>query len=168
MSKSEFSNKLYEKNLPTSLTEYIDMDAETLAAYAELSQLELVRDGFPSYSNVRLDVHNALASINTPADVLINFYDKLKHYRHRTDDNIEEGKYSRWINLEKVQQGTFTLENGGIVCGFKPTRSGTGMLCKTRLGHMFTIPLYRLIVFQQMSDSELLVSKAIDYLERNK
>ena len=168
MSQSEILNKLYEKNFPTSLTDNSDMDSETLAAYAELSQLELVRDGFPSYGNIRLDVHNALTSINTPADVLLDFYDKLKRYRHRTDDNLEEGKYSRWIDLEKVQKGTFKLENGGIICGFRPTHSGTGMLCKSRLGNMFTVPLYRSIVFQQMSDSELLVSKAIDYLERSK
>jgi hypothetical protein len=168
MSKSKFSNKLNENNFPTSLTEHSEMDAETLAAYADLSHLELIRDGFPSYSAVRQGVHVALTSINVPADVLLSFYDKLKLYRHRKDDDIEEGRYARWIDLEKVQQGTFTLANGGIVCGFKPTHKGTGMLCKSRVGNMFTIPLYRSIVFQQMSDSELLVSKAIDYLERSK
>jgi hypothetical protein len=155
MSKSKFSNKLNENNFPTSLTEHSEMDAETLAAYADLSHLELIRDGFPSYSAVRQGVHVALTSINVPADVLLSFYDKLKLYRHRKDDDIEEGRYARWIDLEKVQQGTFTLANGG-------------MLCKSRVGNMFTIPLYRSIVFQQMSDSELLVSKAIDYLERSK
>jgi len=168
MSQSEISNKLYEKNFPTSLTEHSGMDEETLAAYADLSHLELIRDGFPSYRDVRQSVHDALTSINTPADVILSFYDKLRLYRHRKDDDIEEGRYARWIDLEKVQQGTFTLANGGIVCGFRPTHKGTGMLCKSRMGNMFTIPLYRSLVFQQMKDSELLVSQAIDYLGRNK
>ena len=47
-------------------------------AYDELSQLELARDGLPPYTEIRREVHDALDSINIPADILLDMYDKLK------------------------------------------------------------------------------------------
>ena len=139
---------------------------KNMEAYDVLSQLELARDGLPPYTEIRREVHDALDSINIPADILLDIYDKLKKYKVCHGDP-EEGRYVRWIDLTKVHNGKIELARGGHVCGYRDTKDGKGILCRRVPGTVYTQPIYKTIMFQMLSADEHLVSQALDYLHRN-
>ena len=136
------------------------------AAYEELSRLELARDGLPPYTEIRRDVHDTLNNLGIPTNILLGMYDKLKKYKVCRGDP-EEGKYVRWIDLVKVQEGKMELSRGGHVCGYRDTKDGKGILCRRVPGTVYTQPIYNTVMFQMLTADEFLVAQALDYLHRN-
>ena len=136
------------------------------AAYEELSRLELARDGLPPYTEIRREIHDSLNNLGIPADILLDIYDKLKKYKVCRGDP-DEGKYVRWIDLVKVQEGKIELARGGHVCGYRDTKDGKGILCRRLPGTVYTQPIYNTIMFQMLTADEFLVAQALDYLHRN-
>jgi hypothetical protein len=144
------------------------LDENTLAAYAELSHLELARDGQRQYGAIREEVRLALHEAGIPSDELITMYDKLAVYSLCASvQDIIEGRYVRWLELGKLAEGLCVLAKGGLCCGFSECKSGPGLLLRNFRGGLYTRPLCDILVFQQMSDDELLVSKALDYLAQS-
>ena len=140
--------------------------SNNLEAYEELSRLELARDGLPPYREIRKEVHEALNSIALPADVLLDMYDKLAKYKVCKGEP-EEGKYVRWVDLIKMQNGKVELARGGHVCGYRDTKDGKGILCRRLPGTVYTQPIYNTLMFQMLTADEYLVAQALDYLHRN-
>lgn len=142
------------------------IDKESLQTYAELSQLELVRDGIQSYSAIRADTLEVLQRLQLEAAPLLEIYEKLKLYRYCTDaTKLNEGIYTRWIDLETLSRNTPQLARGGIFLRTNNlSQENEGIMLKNCRGGIYTLPSYKLLMFQLLTDEELLVSKALDYV----
>lgn len=89
-----------------------------------------------------------------------------KLYYYRLVDEIPEleyGRYIRWINLNKPE---IKLTNGSIIVGVDIYDSGVHIKCKNNMNRIFQIKLNDNIIFQQLTDEELVILKVLDYLER--
>jgi hypothetical protein len=100
-----------------------------------------------------IDVLN-LNEIENKIDILR----KLVGYRLvKTIDDIDKGKYIRWISLSQKNP---TLTNGGIVLDVKTLSEKTHIICKNNIGRIIQVILEHSIVFQKMSEDELLILHA--------
>ena len=95
-------------------------------------------------------------------------YEKLKLYRHCKDSTaLSEGVYTRWIDLETLSTENPVLAKGAIFLGISSlAQNGEGIMLKNFRGGVYTLPSYKLIMFQSLSDEELLVSKALDFVTK--
>lgn len=144
------------------------LDEQSLAAYAELSHLELIRDGLQSYSKMREGVLQALQQLQLQSAPLLEIYEKLKMYKYCADTTkLKEGVYTRWMDLEALSTENPVLAKGGIFLGTnKLSQSNEGITLKNFRGGVYTLPSYKLLMFQMLSDEELLVAKALDYVAK--
>jgi len=60
------------------------------------------------------------------------------------------------------------LTNGGILCDINILKNGIHLKCKNRFNKFFQIKLDENLVFQKLKDTELIILKVLDFLEKNK
>ena len=88
---------------------------------------------------------------------------KLKLYRNvNTLQEIHYGRYIRWIPLTKGPE--VKLTNGGILCNIKTDRGEVTLVFKNKINSFFQINLTDNIVFQKLTDQELVILTAINCL----
>ena len=106
-----------------------------------------------------------LRKLGLPPDVMQDYMEKLKDYRHVDDLNgVLHGAYIRWIDLKRPDR--LTLARGAIICDTKIGQNGVLLLCKTHPSPaMFHVVMDEAVIFQRMSQQERVVLAAMDYLE---
>jgi len=106
-----------------------------------------------------------LRKLGLSPDVMRDYMEKLKGYRHVDDLNgLTHGAYIRWIDLKNPER--ITLARGAIVCDIKIGQKGISLLCKTHPSPaMFHINMDEVIIFQRLSQQERMILVAMDYLD---
>ena len=100
-----------------------------------------------------------LAELKLPRDVEREYAKRLKHYKVVDDPReIKYGSYVRWIVLDD-----FSLANGAIYCDLVDADT---MKCKNFIGKYFQIRTEECLVFQKLTNQELVILSAMDHLSK--
>ena len=92
-----------------------------------------------------------------------NILNKLKNYKLIDElPELKYGSYIRWINIKN--QSNINLTNGGIVCDIKIKDNGLIITCKNNRNQLFELNMANNIIFQKLSNQELILLSAIDYV----
>tara|TARA_B100002051_G_C16743261_1_gene645729 strand:+ start:4015 stop:4437 length:423 start_codon:yes stop_codon:yes gene_type:complete len=113
------------------------------------------------------DVHalknDMLQKLHLSRDALRSMHRKLKAYRYVDElPDLRFGAYVRWIPLEGDNAGKLLC--GGIVCDVK-TDDGVAIVCRNRQHRFFQARLGECLMFQKLSDQEMVILSALDYLQ---
>jgi hypothetical protein len=94
-----------------------------------------------------------------------NVLKKLKNYKLIDElPELKYGSYIRWININN--QSNIKLTNGGIVCDIKIKDNGLIITCKNNRNQLFELNMANNIIFQKLSNQELILLSAIDYVNK--
>ena len=113
------------------------------------------------------DVHSLkndmLQKLHLDRARLRDMHRKLKMYRYVDEvPDVRFGAYIRWIPLSGNNSGK--LLPGGIVCDVK-TDNGVTIVCRNRQHRFFQTKLGECMVFQKLSDQEMVILSALEYLQ---
>jgi sulfite reductase beta subunit-like hemoprotein len=109
-------------------------------------------------SNIFSEKQYVFNELKLSNELIKEFHKKLQYYK--VIDNISqinEGKYIRWINLN-----TNKLTNGALVCDIEITDQDILIYCKTINNIFITISYNKNILFEKISDDELLLINVVD------
>ena len=94
--------------------------------------------------------------------------DKLKEYKYVDEiSDLRYGTYLRWINIETPNK--LYLTKGAIFCNVKVTNEGVYLVCKNygyKMTH-FQMSMDKNLIFQKLTDQELILLSALDHLSTN-
>ena len=137
------------------------LDAEKLNhALNNQSTSDIIDVDFKQIEKDKLDILKQLPLTKT---ALAELMKKLKLYRNvNTLQEIHYGRYIRWIPLTKGPE--VKLTNGGILCNIKTDKGEVTLVFKNKINSFFQINLTDNIVFQKLTDQELVILTAINCL----
>jgi hypothetical protein len=94
-------------------------------------------------------------------ETIQKYCNKLAGYRYveRICD-LRQGVYIRWIKM-----GTTKLQNGAIAVNVK-IGDEIQIVCKTTLGHFFSLKFNDCIIFQKLTMEEQLILMSYDYIQK--
>jgi len=97
-------------------------------------------------------------------DVTLNqILKKLKKYKYVEEvDDLKYGSFIRWFNL--INLNKLRLNYTGIICAIKFTNEETIISCKTLMNKYYTIKIDECLIFQKLTNQELVLLSALDHL----
>ena len=108
-----------------------------------------------------------LKELNLSNKEMMEIYNKLKDYKYIDEMNeLKYGAYVRWIPID--DPNNIHLTKGGIFCELKITDEGVFCICKN-YGYSckhFRISLDKNLIFQKLTDQELVLLSALDHLSK--
>jgi hypothetical protein len=93
--------------------------------------------------------------------------DKLKDYKYIDEMNdLKYGTYLRWIPIE--EPNNIYLTKGAIFCEMKITDDGVFCVCKNFgfYSKYFQISIDKNLIFQKLTNQELVLLSALDHLSK--
>jgi hypothetical protein len=106
-----------------------------------------------------------LKELNLSKQETINIFNKLKEYKYVDEMNdLKYGTFVRWIPIEDPTN--IHLTKGAIFCEMKITDDGVFCVCKN-FGfpcRHFQISMDKNLIFQKLTDQELVLLSALDHL----
>ena len=109
-------------------------------------------------SNIFSEKQYVFNELKLSNELIKDFHKKLQYYK--VIDNISEineGKYIRWIKIN-----TNKLANGALVCDIEITDEDILIYCKTINNRFITLSYNKNILFEKISDDELLLINVVD------
>ena len=97
----------------------------------------------------------------------VDMYNKLKDYKYIDEMNdLKYGTYLRWIPIE--DPNNIHLTKGAIFCEMKITNDGVFCVCKNFgfSSKHFQISIDKNLIFQKLTDQELVLLSALDHLSK--
>ena len=110
---------------------------------------------------------NVLKELHLPRKDTLDLMAKLKDYKYVDEMNeLKYGSYIRWIPIEDPTN--IYLTKGAIFCEIKITDNGTFCVCKNYGFNMrhFNISMDKNLIFQRLTDQELVLLSALDHLSK--
>jgi hypothetical protein len=110
---------------------------------------------------------NILRELNLDNKTLNSYFNKLEGYRYIDEiDELKYGAFIRWIPL--INPNNLPLNYCGIICDIKFNDKGTYIVCKNFMHRIYQIKMEQCLIFQKLSDQELILLNMLDYLEKEK
>ncbi len=110
---------------------------------------------------------NVLKELHLPRKDTLELMSKLKDYKYVDEMNeLKYGAYIRWIPIEDPTN--IYLTQGAIFCEMKITDNGVFCVCKNygfKARH-FQISMDKNLIFQRLTDQELVLLSALDHLAK--
>ena len=104
-----------------------------------------------------------LSKLELPIKQQKELLKKLKHYRYIDElPGMKYGNYIRWISLKNPEN--LKLTNGGIVCEMKVGDNGIVIVCKNNFNRFFQLNMTETLIFQKLSEQELVLLSALDFI----
>lgn len=97
----------------------------------------------------------------------IDIYNKLKDYKYVDEmSDLKYGTYVRWIPIEDPEN--IHLTKGALFCEMKITDNGVFCVCKNMgfPAKHFQISMDRNLIFQKLTNQELVLLSALDHLSK--
>ena len=138
------------------------MDIEFLtSALQNEENLNIAKTNKQSIKNKKNDI---LQKLNLSKDELKLLHLQLKDYIYVDDVNdIKYGHYIRWINLNNP----YVLTRGNFICNIDYDKKKNFILkLKTYANKYITIHFENCLIFKKLTPEELIILKAISYLEK--
>jgi hypothetical protein len=108
-----------------------------------------------------------IKELHMPKEETLAILKKLNNYKYVDEMNdLKYGTYIRWIPIDDVTK--IDLVKGAIFCEMKITDDGVFLVCKNfgfKLRH-FRISMDKNLIFQKLTDSELVLLSALDHLSK--
>jgi hypothetical protein len=80
-------------------------------------------------------------------------------------NELKYGTYIRWIPIEKPDK--INLTKGALFCEMKITDEGIFLICKNfGYGKHFRISMDKNLIFQKLTEQEIVLLSALDYLSK--
>ena len=114
--------------------------------------------------SIKTNKNDILQKLNLSKDELKLLHLQLKDYIYVDDINdIKYGHYIRWINLNKSNG----LTRGNFICNIDYDKNKNFILkLKTYANKYITIYFENCLIFKKLTPEELIILKAIRYLEK--
>ena len=110
---------------------------------------------------------NVLKELHLPRKDTLELMSKLKDYKYVDEMNeLKYGAYIRWIPIEDPTN--IYLTQGAMFCEIKITDNGVFCVCKNygfKARH-FQISMDKNLIFQRLTDQELVLLSALDHLAK--
>lgn len=104
-----------------------------------------------------------LKGLNISKQVAKEWDKKLSEYKYvDTIDEVKYGGYVRWVDLGAKEMKLYT---GGIICAINVTDEGVNIACKNFMHRYFQFSFNECAVFQKLTDQELILLSALDYID---
>lgn len=138
-----------------------ELDIEKLLLALDNDDNKTIVDlDFTKIAQVKNDM---LQKLNVHRDALKRLTSQLKQYRYvESLDELRFGSYVRWISL--LDPATIKLTNGGFICDMKIKNEDVHVVCKNRFGQLFQMNLTHVMMFQKLSEQEMVILSAMKYL----
>ena len=108
-----------------------------------------------------------LKELHLDRNETLDILKKLKEYKYVDEMNdLKYGTYLRWIPLNDPEN--IHLTKGAVFCELKITDNGVFIVCKN-LGYStkhFQIKMDECLVFQKLTQQELVLLSALDHLSK--
>lgn len=109
--------------------------------------------------------HTILLNLQLPPKTHLKYLNTLKSYQFVDElPDMKYGSYIRWINITNVEN--FKLTNGGIVCEIKIGEHGILIVCKNNMNRFFQLNMNENLIFRKMTNQELVLLSALDYISK--
>ena len=110
---------------------------------------------------------NILKELRLPKKETLEFLKRLNEYKYVDEMNdLKYGTYIRWIPIENPEN--IHLTKGALFCEMKITDEGVYCVCKNfgfKQRH-FQISMDKNLIFQKLTDQELVLLSALDHLSK--
>ena len=110
---------------------------------------------------------NILKELQLPRKETLEILNKLQDYKYVDEMNeLKYGAYIRWIPIEDPKN--IYLTKGALFCEMKITDDGVFCVCKNygyKCRH-FQISMDKNLIFQRLTDQELVLLSALDHLSK--
>lgn len=104
-----------------------------------------------------------LEKLKLPKKQLKELMKKLRLYRYIDElPGMKYGSYIRWISLRNPEN--LRLTNGGVVCEMKVADKGIIIVCKNKLNRFFQLNMSEALIFQRLTEQELVLLSALEYI----
>ena len=110
---------------------------------------------------------NVLKELHLPRKDTLDLMAKLRDYKYVDEMNeLKYGSYIRWIPIEDPTN--IYLTQGALFCEIKITDNGTFCVCKNYgfKSRHFNISMDKNLIFQRLTDQELVLLSALDHLSK--
>jgi len=114
-----------------------------------------------NYMQIQKEKHSVLKELGLKREEMKKYEQKLKNYKYVEEiSDIRIGRFVRWINLSNPEN--ITLNNGAIVVDVKLIGDKVAVICKTFSGGLFNIKMDEVIIFEKLSNQEIIVFEALN------
>jgi hypothetical protein len=110
---------------------------------------------------------NILNELHLSKKDTLELLGKLKEYKYVDEMNeLKYGAYIRWIPIEDPKD--IYLTKGALFCEMKITYDGVFCICKNYgfKSRHFQISMDKNLIFQKLTDQELVLLSALDHLSK--
>lgn len=106
---------------------------------------------------------NILKELGLPKKDTLDMLKQLTTYKYV--DEIKELKYGRFIRWVPIKDpDNLKMTKGGIICDIKATDNGIQVVCKNFMHRHFQFKMDECLIFQRLSQQELVLLSALDHL----
>ena len=106
-----------------------------------------------------------IKELHLPRDITLNYMKKLNGYRYIDEMNeLKYGSFIKWIPI--LDPSHLPLHSGGILCDIKIENTGIILVCKNFMHKHYQIKLDECLLFQKLSNQELVLLSALDHLSK--
>jgi hypothetical protein len=110
---------------------------------------------------------NIIKELNLTKQETLDILKKLNNYKYVDEMNdLKYGSYIRWVPIENPKN--IFLTKGAIFCEMKITDDGVFCVCKN-FGFkpcFFQLSMDKNLIFQKLTDQELVLLSALDHLTK--
>ena len=140
------------------------MDIDNLVYALENETNEQIID--KSFSSIKSQMNDVLQQLGLSRELLRETLKKLKNYKYcESLKEVEYGRYIRWINLKSDE---LKLTAGGIICKIELLKcEHLFITVKNNLNRLFKINFNECLIFQKLTDQEIIILKVFKYLEKD-
>jgi len=108
-----------------------------------------------------------LQELHLKKEETLELFKKLVQYKYVDEmDDLKYGTYIRWIPL--TNPNLIELKKGAIFCNIKIMDEGVSLVCKNHgpQSKHFQIKLDENLVFQRLTEQEMILLSALDHLSK--
>ena len=97
-------------------------------------------------------------------ETLINYLRKLKGYKYVDEiGDLKHGAFIKWIPI--TNPNNLQLKQCGLICDIKITDDNVIVVCKNFMHRHYTFKMDEVLIFQKLSDQEMVIISALDHLD---
>lgn len=116
------------------------------------------------FNKIKQIKNDMLQRVGFDRETLKKYNKSLKSYKYIDEiPDIKFGSYVRWIPLKNPSK--IKLTNGGIVCDVK-INDDVSVVCRNSMNRLFEFKMAECLVFQKLSDQEMVLLSAMNYLNK--
>lgn len=107
---------------------------------------------------------NILKELDLEDAVTLDYLKKIKDYKYVDElTDLKYGSFIRWIPI--TDPNYLPLHYCGMICDIKIADDGVFIVCKNFMHRHYTFKMDECLIFQKLTKQELVLLKALDYLE---